>query len=155
MKQNFLKQRAMDIVLVLLQFGLLLVIIISPSMGTVNYAQLVRILEPLLFTIGVAIGLLGISGLRRSLSVFPTPTNTATLVTDGIYKYIRHPMYTGIILVTVAITLYKPSVLGLVLFTSLFIVLIIKSSYEEKLLMKKFVGYKQYKLRTGRFFIKL
>lgn len=124
-------------------------------MGTVNYAQLVRILEPLLFTIGVAIGLLGISGLRRSLSVFPTPTDTATLVTDGIYKYIRHPMYTGIILVAVAITLFKPSLLAIVLFTSLLIVLIIKSSYEEKLLLKKFPGYEQYKLRTGRFFIKL
>ena len=48
--------------------------------------------------IGFLIILSAILELNTSLSPFPKPKNKASLVTTGVYRYIRHPIYTGILL---------------------------------------------------------
>lgn len=108
-----MRQRLIGIILVIVQFGLLAAIFLSPALGVVTYSQIINILGPILLVAGVVIGLLGIAGLHRSLSIFPTPNKKTVLITSGIYNYIRHPMYTGLILIGLSFTICQPSGLGI------------------------------------------
>jgi protein-S-isoprenylcysteine O-methyltransferase Ste14 len=147
-----MKIRTQDVLFVVLQFGLLAAIVLYPSYGFVSYPMIIAIVRPLLFIGGIIVGIAGVVGLRRSLSIFPTPSKKTTLVASGIYKYIRHPMYTGLLIIALSFTVCRPSLLGFILFASFYIVLLAKSSYEERLLEASFTTYAEYKDKTGRFF---
>ena len=150
-----MKQRLIDLLLVTLQFGALIAIFIHPYVGAVTYIQLVDVFGPILFVGGALVGLLGIVGLRQSFSIFPTPSKKSELIVKGAYKFVRHPMYTSLILIALSFTVCRLSLLGIMLFLSLVSILYIKSSYEERLLLKKFNDYEPYRQKTGRFFVKL
>jgi protein-S-isoprenylcysteine O-methyltransferase Ste14 len=48
---------------------------------------------------GLVMMVAGQQSLGNSLSPFPIPREDAALVTNGAYSYVRHPMYTGLLLV--------------------------------------------------------
>ena len=59
-----------------------------------------------MFVLGIAVGLLAIWNMRVSkLRTNPEVADGSKLVTNGIYKYIRHPMYLGLLLVAFALVL--------------------------------------------------
>lgn len=46
---------------------------------------------------GLLLGLAGLGSLgRKNLSPFPHPKRGATLVEDGVYAMVRHPIYGGV-----------------------------------------------------------
>ncbi len=90
--------------------------------------------------------------LNKNLSPFPTPKNNATLLESGLYKYSRHPIYTGIILLVIGFSVYHNSGYKLLISLLLVILFYLKSVYEEERLEQTFPDYKNYKTRTGRFF---
>lgn len=90
--------------------------------------------------------------LNKNLSPFPTPKNNATLLENGMYKYSRHPIYSGIILLFLGYSLYQNSVYKLLISLLIVILFYLKSNYEEQRLEQKFPDYKNYKTKTGRFF---
>jgi protein-S-isoprenylcysteine O-methyltransferase Ste14 len=74
------------------------------------------------------------------------------IVKTGLYKYIRHPMYSGIVLFFIGLILAVPSFYVFV-YSLVAILLMIWQAYEEeKFLFKKFPEYKKYKKETGMFF---
>jgi len=105
----------------------------------------------LLAALGVILAPASVIALRNSLSVFPTPKDSAELIQSGIYKYIRHPIYTGILLFTFGFSIFSMSGFRSLIFLSLLILFKFKATYEEKLLQSKFVDYDQYKTTTGMF----
>ncbi|MBX9806617.1 MAG: DUF1295 domain-containing protein [Flavobacteriaceae bacterium] len=48
--------------------------------------------------LGGLIIILALLQLNKNLSPFPTPKDKSVLLQNGLYKYMRHPIYTGIIL---------------------------------------------------------
>jgi len=72
------------------------------------------------------------------------------LIDTGIYKYIRHPMYTSLILFIIAQALLVPNKLGVASTTmALIILLLFRIPEEEKMLNKEFEGkYKDYSDKT-------
>lgn len=90
--------------------------------------------------------------LNKNLSPFPTPKNNATLLENGLYKYSRHPIYTGIILLFLGNSVYQNSFYKLGISLLLVILFYFKSNYEEQRLEQKFPDYKHYRSKTGRFF---
>ena len=54
-----------------------------------------------IIAVGTVIIGLGIRQLNRSLSAMPRPVESGTLVEDGIYAYVRHPIYLGLMIVGV------------------------------------------------------
>jgi len=70
-----------------------------------------------------------------------------SVVSKGIYRYIRHPIYTGDLLLLFGLELALNSWLVLVVFFILFYV-IKQISHEETLLLKKLSGYKEYRQNT-------
>jgi protein-S-isoprenylcysteine O-methyltransferase Ste14 len=88
--------------------------------------------------------------MNSRLKISPEPHQHAGLITYGPYQYIRHPMYTSIVICCAGLLISHFSFARLLFFLALVTVLLIKSSYEEKLLNHKFPEYKKYTEKTKR-----
>ena len=84
--------------------------------------------------LGLAILLVAFINLRPSLRISPIPLPGAPLITVGIYKFFRHPMYLGVLLVGAAMATQNFDLLSLALWVALFAVLAIKAAMEDSLL---------------------
>ena len=87
--------------------------------------------------------------------VWPEPTKEAKLVTSGIFKNVRHPVYAGLILIGYSIGIGSGPWPHLFLAIGLHVVLHYKALLEEKFLSLKFKEYKKYMANSGRFFPKV
>ncbi len=103
-----------------------------------------------LFFVAIGAILLALSAIRlnKNLTPFPSPKQSGLLITSGIYKYIRHPIYTGILLLTAGYGVYSENTLRILVFGSLLVLFLFKAKYEESQLIKKFPEYKAYKKQT-------
>lgn len=104
-----------------------------------------------IISLGFVILIMSFFLLNKNLSPFPSPKKNSILIKHGIYKYIRHPIYTGILCLAFGYAVYTSSVYKLIITFSIFILLYKKSIYEEKKLLSKFKTYALYKNKTGRF----
>jgi protein-S-isoprenylcysteine O-methyltransferase Ste14 len=102
-----------------------------------------------------AAGVALIVGAGRSLgpglTVCPLPNARAELRTDGLYRYVRHPIYSAVILVSVARTVASGDARQAVVSIALGSLLYGKSSFEERALARRFPDYSAYAARTPRF----
>ncbi len=74
------------------------------------------------------------------------------LVTDGIYKYMRHPQYTGIILVTTGMLVHWPTLIALIVWPILLLAYYGLAKKEEKEMEAKFGEiYQEYKSKVPMF----
>ena len=90
-----------------------------------------------------------------NFGIYPEPIPDACLVTTGPYRWIRHPMYTSLLLVMAGIVLYRhawPNYLGMGLLT---IAIFGKMHREEGHLHEKFADYSEYVRRTHRLLPKI
>jgi protein-S-isoprenylcysteine O-methyltransferase Ste14 len=133
------------------QFALLAVIILAPN-GT-----LWELSEPVLWAVRVVIWLsLGIMvvaalGLGRGLTPVPLPNEHAQLRTGGFYHFVRHPIYSGLLLFAIAMALKSGSLLVLVASVALAVLINFKARWEESRLTMRFADYPAYAARTPRF----
>tara|TARA_B100000886_G_scaffold318897_1_gene259254 strand:- start:51 stop:338 length:288 start_codon:yes stop_codon:yes gene_type:complete len=89
--------------------------------------------------------LIAIKDLGRNLSPFPKPISNGNLVTKGIYRFIRHPMYCSLIFISFGIFIIKLSTYYLFLLISLVLIIKFKIFLEEQYLKNKFTNYLLYK----------
>lgn len=89
--------------------------------------------------------------LRANLSPFPRPTAGATLVETGPFRWVRHPIYAGIVLAAVGWAAFCGSIVTLILAAVLLLLFDAKSRREEAWLEDRFPGYPGYRARTSRF----
>ena len=83
-------------------------------------------------------------------NIFPELLKDSKLVTSGPYRYVRHPIYTAVLMITLAYLINTPKIQNYIMWIVLLSVLVIKLNYEEKLLLKRFPDYREYKDRTKR-----
>lgn len=109
--------------------------------------------------LGVALGAAVVpllAWMLRSLGGNITPTVATRpdhqLVTDGPYRWIRHPLYTFGSLFYIAISLIAQSWLILAIWAVAFVLLYLRLPLEEAELASRFgEDYERYRERTGRF----
>ena len=99
----------------------------------------------LIIIIAFIILLVAIKDLGRNLSPFPRPINNSKLVTKGIYRFTRHPMYYSLILISFGVFITKLSIYYLFLSTSLGLIIKFKIALEEQYLKNNFKNYLLYK----------
>ncbi|WP_447969976.1 methyltransferase family protein [Nitrospira sp. M1] len=100
---------------------------------------------------GFVVGLWAFQAMTvKNLHVFPEVHERSVLVTHGPYRFIRHPMYTALLLCTFAMILNEFSMLRLIVWLGLGIDLIAKLTYEETLLVQHFQEYSDYQRQTAR-----
>jgi protein-S-isoprenylcysteine O-methyltransferase Ste14 len=74
-----------------------------------------------------------------------------TVVSTGVFRHIRHPLYLSVLLIYLALMAYALSLYALPVFVGIFIFYNYIASYEEKLLeMQHGDKYLQYKKKTGK-----
>ena len=138
---------------VLAQVILLIGLVVIPVVSSVNFQA-----PPALYFAAMT-GVLGAClfgysafGLGKSLTPSPIP-NSHGLVTTGPYKFVRHPVYTGLILITFSWSFALQSQLAFLLSIALYILLTFKSNFEEQMLVEMFGHeYLDYRQKTARFF---
>jgi protein-S-isoprenylcysteine O-methyltransferase Ste14 len=99
---------------------------LAPSLGRPEVSLQVRVgLALVLVLIGLAIGISGIVAFRRARTTI-SPVNAgaaSSLVTSGVYRFTRNPMYLGMLLMLLAWAafLFKPVALLFVAIFALYI----------------------------------
>jgi protein-S-isoprenylcysteine O-methyltransferase Ste14 len=79
------------------------------------------------------------------VSPFPRPADAAHLVESGPYRYVRHPMYTGIVVFVLGVGLaYANPVVLLTSFTFT-VFFMAKTGHEEDMLVERIDGYSAYR----------
>ncbi|WP_370174258.1 methyltransferase family protein [Leeuwenhoekiella palythoae] len=104
-----------------------------------------------LFVLGVLCVLIALYQLRHQLSPFPSPRKNSKLINSGIFRYSRHPIYFGILLSYLSLSILFVDVYKLVLTAVLYLFFCWKSTFEENLLVARFPKYKIYRKKTPRF----
>lgn len=150
-----MKKSNWDYLYVGVQFVLFIAYILpTTALGFSTY-EILNTIGLITLILGVLIGIISLLQLNKNLSPFPTPVSGGKLIQVGIYKYVRHPIYTGILLAFFGYGLHTGSGYKLIISLALLILFFFKSKYEEKKLKSIFVDYSMYKKRTGRFLPKL
>jgi protein-S-isoprenylcysteine O-methyltransferase Ste14 len=139
---------ALQVVLILL-VGLAGVFLGPDWAGTARDVSFV--VGAVLLISGVALGARGVIDLGVSVTPFPRPAHDAELVRHGAYRYVRHPIYGGLIVSTAGWGLLTASLGALAVGVALALVLDMKSRREEGWLRQHFAGYDEYARRTRRF----
>ncbi len=99
---------------------------------------------------GLLLVIAGSRRLGRYLSPLPYPSPGSPLVDQGIYAWIRHPLYSGLVLGGLGLSLWQGSLRQLLLALALFLVLDRKASLEERFLSEAFPAYPRYRERTAK-----
>ena len=134
------------------QFALLGVIIFAPTTGSwPRPGWLVIAATSIAFA---SLALAAIAGLRlgRGLTALPIPNEHAVLRTSGPYRFVRHPIYTGLIIFAVADVIGSASLWRAGAALLLVVLLNEKAKWEETRLIARFADYRKYAATTGRFF---
>ncbi|TEU24885.1 MAG: isoprenylcysteine carboxylmethyltransferase family protein [Gammaproteobacteria bacterium] len=131
---------------VVIQFSCIIYLIINAQFDHLNT------LGVSLIALSIVVGLAAVINMKPSnLNIVPTLKDKHQLITHGIYQFIRHPMYTSVLLFCLACALTINNNQTTIVMLILLIDLILKSNVEEKLLSERFDGYSSYKNKTGRF----
>lgn len=134
------------------QFGLLAALVILPSGDLWPRGVITTVLGGALVAVGAVIAVLAGLRLGPNLTPTPLPKEDGELITAGFYQYVRHPIYTGVLLAAAGVVVFQGSMAHIVGFVLLWGVLTLKAFGEEKMLTEKYEGYASYAFGTGRFF---
>ncbi len=98
-----------------------------------------------LITLALIIIVFSAKDLGKSLSPMPKPKENSKLITSGIYRFFRHPMYYSLIIISFSFFLKSLTIYNLILSILLIFIISNKIKVEEEYLTKKFHSYTSYK----------
>ena len=110
------------------------------------------LLAAVVFGTGMAVGLWALTHNRLgNFNIEPELRENCKLVTTGIYRWIRHPMYTSVTLMMLGIVLMDPRPAEWLLWLFLVNVLLLKAQREESLWLSHDPCYLEYRKKTKYF----
>ena len=133
-------------ILVFIQFSTIFLMLL-PLGGDIKhpYAGTVLLL------LGLLIGLAALYKNRLgNFNIRPDIKESCVFVNDGIYRYIRHPMYSSVLTGMFGVLIIYANLYTAVLYLILFVNLLIKMFYEESLWHCWDERYKEYVKNTHR-----
>jgi len=108
---------------------------------------------PVAVAMFVLAAILAMGGMKK---VFGTGRSGPGVITDGVFRIVRHPIYLGAILFYLTAIILSLSIISFILWTGIVIFYFLIAKYEEKLLTEEFgEEYRQYKKSTGMLVPKL
>jgi len=144
-----------DILFVVLQFALFVAFAFEIGSMRIFFPVFLFWAGVFILVVGALITLVAVLQLNVHLSPFPSPLPGSRLIVNGVYKFVRHPIYTGIMMGFFGFAIIADSGYKLMVAAILSVLFYFKTIYEEKRMMEVYPDYAQYKQRAGRFFPKL
>jgi protein-S-isoprenylcysteine O-methyltransferase Ste14 len=120
----------------------------TPSAYLYNPTFLTSVLAWVLILAGGVVILLGLKALKWRAAA---PSSQDTLVVQGVYAQIRHPLYSGMILELTGLFFYIPSITVLVACVLGLLWVMIEARLEEMDLVQRMAGYREYMQQVPRF----
>lgn len=114
-------------------------------------APLEAIVGAALLALGVALGGLSFRALGRNFRVFAAPRRSGALIRQGVYRRVRHPMYTGVVFGLLGYDLLWGSLFFLPAWAAVTVLYLVKAVKEERLLAAKYSDYEEYRTRSWMF----
>ena len=102
------------------------------------------------FILGAIIALIAAFNLGKNLTPLPRPKENAVLIQDGLYRFVRHPIYFGVIVLCLGWGLIQQSTLVWLYVVIIAIFFDIKSRKEEQWLIERFSAYANYQGRVRK-----
>ena len=138
-----------ELILIFLQFFIISLHFFQwefiPQKQIIQVSPFSYLMGILIIIIAFIIMLVAIKDLGRNLSPFPKPLKNSNLVTSGIYRFTRHPIYYSLIFISFGVFITKLSIYYLFLSISLVLIIKFKIALEEQYLNNKFKNYLLYK----------
>ncbi len=106
------------------------------------YAQIMGIIVALA---GTALSVWSLFQHGWQVSPFPRPMDGALLVNGGPYRYVRHPMYSGIVVFTLGAGLAYANPVVLLSSATFLVFFMAKTGREEEMLIDSVDGYRTYR----------
>ena len=103
------KPATKDLIFVSIQLALFIAFLIPVSLFPFQINDVLKYTSLLLSSIGFVTIFVAFIQLEKNLTPFPTPKENGSLIQTGLYKFVRHPIYSGIILATIFFGLYQQS----------------------------------------------
>ena len=133
-------------ILVFLQFFIIFLMSLPIGAGTESLELGLAVLG-----FGAVVGVLALVKNRPgNFNIRPDIKEECHLVTSGIYAYIRHPMYTSVLIMMSSIVIIYPVKAEFLLYGILVFVLLLKLFYEESLWKCENPEYLSYMKRSKR-----
>jgi protein-S-isoprenylcysteine O-methyltransferase Ste14 len=137
---------------VALQFVLFALIAIAPRMQDSDWSLPVRVTGIVLALAGLGLCVWAIRALGPAMTAMPEPREQAPIATDGPYRLVRHPVYTGVLVLAVGYSVARSSWAGILLAAVLAVLFDLKARYEERLLASD-PDYQRLRAATPRRFL--
>ena len=103
-----------------------------------------------IFILGAVIALIAAVNLGKNLTPLPRPKENAELIQNGLYRFVRHPIYFGVIVLSIGWGLIQQSTLIWLYVIVIAIFFDIKSRKEERWLVERFSTYADYQGRVRK-----
>jgi protein-S-isoprenylcysteine O-methyltransferase Ste14 len=136
---------------VAVQVVLLGALIFLPGSDDWPTPQWLRTLGTVVNVLGFALVIVAALGLGSSLTATPVPKESGKLETGGLYRFVRHPIYTGVFMIVVALVATSGSWLHLAIGVVTMAFFSVKARWEEQRLRLEYPEYDAYARSTGRF----
>ena len=134
-----------SILLSLVEYTCILVILIT---GNVLPAS---IINSLIFVLSIFLGLWYLWTVRyKHFKLNCNYPKDARIVPVGPYKYVRHPVYLSLLLLTLVIVIEHYSMVRAITWILLLVILFIKIVHEERIITRRNTDYLIYKRNTKR-----
>lgn len=129
-------------VYVIIQFACLIVFFMNVKLVPDNVFMFLGI------ALFLSLGIWAILIMKFNFNVAPEPIHNTKLIIKGPYRFIRHPMYTSVLGLSLCYLIQEFSLFKLMIYSILTVNFVLKLNYEEKVLSIKFSDYNNYKKKT-------
>jgi protein-S-isoprenylcysteine O-methyltransferase Ste14 len=145
------RDRIVAWILVLVQFALLAVVFLLPWGSDWTTPAWLSVCARAVSLLGLVVVAVGAVNLGRSLTPLPVPMKDGELRSTGLYRFVRHPIYSGVMAIAVGWAIPSGSVGVGAAALALVVWLANKARWEERRLSVRYPGYSAYADGTPRF----
>ncbi len=104
-----------------------------------------------LFVVGLTTALVAVGTLKRSYASTLVIREDHQLITHGIYRFTRHPVYLGVIIAVMGVPMYASSLYGFLTMSVLIPLFLNRIRIEERVLTEEFGdAYRTYRETTSK-----